>query len=70
MRNRGAELLVNHHTSIEASEMGWAPGVWPAHFTFEGHYFSFWRRDENICGDLISKTYRDSMGYELVVFND
>lgn len=57
--------------TLDASDLGWAPGHWPNHFYVLGregafNYFSAITRE----GELLAKVYRDNLGYDIIVSND
>ena len=57
------------HEVMEASQLGWAPGKWPSHFTHDGARF-FRGRAVRHEGELIAVFYHSTDGRDIEVLND
>lgn len=54
---------------IEASRLGWAPGVWPATFVHVGRLYRRGAACRNREGDLLAFRYRSTAGLVVEVLN-
>lgn len=54
----------------EASELGWAPGVFPKEVTLEGAVYQEKFVRKNDVGDILYVIYYDLAGRSVIVFND
>lgn len=54
----------------EASELGFAPGMWPMHITLDGVEYEWSQVHKDAEGDITCITYKAPDGVKLRVFND
>jgi len=63
--------MVTHEIAMEASELGFPPGMWPMQLTHGGVVFTWLRTMEDRDGDVAANVYRNyDWSVILTVFND